>query len=285
MKMLTRRFLLLVLVSLSVWGCGSDQSQPIGKITIGVVSLERNPEKLDQYAKLQTYLGERLSSIIELEPTYNEIHALNQVKQQNWDIVFAPPGVAAIATSQFRYQPIFAMEGGTQNRSLILVRQENPAQNINDLSNKVVALGQPGSATGYYFPLFNLYGLTLAEIKFADTPEMVMQWIADKTVDAGAVSQGEYAQYRSQFPPQTFRVLATDRHGVPSGSVLLNPNLEARLQSQIKDAMTQVSPAIAASAGYLLEVPLPDYDNLIDVIEKINPIANQLKQTPAVVHE
>ncbi|MFM1841341.1 MAG: hypothetical protein RLZZ490_72 [Cyanobacteriota bacterium] len=270
---------------MALWGCQSDQSQPIGKITIGVVNLERNPAKLEQYAKLQSYLGERLNSVIELEPTYNETHALNQVQQQNWDIVFAPPGVAAIAVSQFRYQPIFAMEGGLQNRSLIVVRQESPAQSIKDLSDKVMALGQPGSATGYYLPLYNLYGLTLAEIKFADTPEMVMQWIADKTVDGGAVSQGEFTQYRSQFPPQTFRVLATDSHDVPSGSVLLNPNLEARLQSQIQDAMTQVSPAIAASAGYLLEVPTPDYGDMIKVMEKINPIADQIKKTPAVVHE
>ena len=231
------------------------------------------------------YLGKELNSIIELEPTHNEIHAISQIKQQNWDLVFAPSGVAAIAVSQSRYQPIFAMEGGLNNRSVILVRQDSTFQKIDDLSGKVVALGQPGSATGYYFPLVNLYGLTLAQIKFADTPETVMQWLADKTVDAGAVSQGEFTRYRSQFPPQTFRVLAADSHDVPSESFLLNPNLEARLQAQIEAAMTQVSPAIASSAGYLLEVPLPNYDYMVKVIDKITPIANKVKQTPAVLHK
>ena len=177
------------------------------------------------------------------------------------------------------------MEGGANNRSVIVVRQDSSLQKIDDLSGKVMALGQPGSATGYYFPLVNLYGLTLGQIKFADTPETVMQWLGDKTVDAGAVSQGEFTRYRSNFPPQTFRVLATDSHDVPSGSVLLNPNLEARLQAQIEDAMTQVSSAIASSAGYLLEVPLPDYDYMIEVIDKIDPIAEKVKQTPAVLHE
>ena len=112
-----------------------------------------------------------------------------------------------------------------------------------------------------------------------------MQWLADKTVDASAVSQGEFTRYRSQFPPQSFRVLATDGHDVPSGSVLLNPNLEARLQSQIKDAMTQVSPAIAAAAGYLLEVPIPEYDSMVEVMDKISPLADKIKQTPAVLQK
>ena len=275
----------MLFATISLYGCRADQSPPLGKLSIGVVNLESNSQNLDQYAKLQAYLGKELNSIIELEPTYNEIHALSQVKQQNWDIVFAPPGVAAIAISQSRYRPIFAMEGGLKNRSVIIVRQESAATQIKDLSGKVIALGQPGSATGYYFPLFNLYGLTLAQIKFADTPATVMQWLADKTVDAGAVSQSEFNRYRTNFPAQTFRVLYTDSHDVPTGSVLLNPNLEARLQSQIQQAMTQVSPAIASSAGYLLEVPVPDYDYMIKVMDRIAPIADKVKQAPAVLYE
>lgn len=275
----------MAFVTISLWGCRSEPNSPLGKLTIGVVNLDRGAQSLEQYAKFKAYLGKELNSIIELEPTYNEIHALNQVKQQNWDIVFAPPGVAAIAVSQARYEPIFAMEGGFKNRSVIVVRQESSLQKLGDLAGKVVALGQPGSATGYYFPLFNLYGLTLAQVKFADTPPMVLQWLADRTVDAGAVSQDEFNRYRSQFPPQTFRVLETDDHPVPSGSVLLNPNLEARLQAQIKGAMAQVSPAIAASAGYLLAVPPPHYDEMITIINKIDPLADNLKQTPAVLQK
>jgi phosphonate transport system substrate-binding protein len=285
MKRLTRRFLLMVLVTIFVGGCGSNSNQPLGKLTIGVVNLERNPQQLQQFGKLQTYLGGELNNIIELEPTHNERHALNQIKQQNWDIVFAPPGVAAIAVSQAQYEPIFAMEGGLNNRSVIIVRDGSSAQRIQDLAGQVVALGQPGSATGYYFPLFNLYGLSLAEIKFANTPEAAMQWLVDNTVEAIAISQGEFNRHRTQFPPQTFRVLYTDNHEVPSGSVLLNPNLEARLQSQIQAAMAEASPAIAASAGYLLEVPLPDYDYMVEVMERINPIADRVKQTPAVLYE
>jgi phosphonate transport system substrate-binding protein len=177
------------------------------------------------------------------------------------------------------------MEGGLKNRSVIVVRQDSSATQIKDLSGKVIALGQPGSATGYYFPLFNLYGLTLAEIKFADTPATVMQWLADKTVEAGAVSQSEFNRYRTNFPGQTFRILYTDSHDVPSGAVLLNPNLEARLQSQIQQAMGQVSPAIASSAGYLREVPVPNYGYMIEVMDRISPITDRVKQTPAVLYE
>ena len=53
-------------------------------------------------------------------------------------------------------------------------RAETPQLAL-DLNGQAVALGQPGSATGYYFPLLNLYGLTLSKIRLAPTPKQALQ--------------------------------------------------------------------------------------------------------------
>jgi hypothetical protein len=57
MKMQKRRFLLMVFSTLFLWGCGTNQSPPLGKLSIGVVNLESNDQNLEQYEKLKVYLG------------------------------------------------------------------------------------------------------------------------------------------------------------------------------------------------------------------------------------
>jgi phosphonate transport system substrate-binding protein len=281
--MLLKRFLLLSIFVFSI-GCQSEPSVP-GNLSIGVVSFGESERSLEQYSKLEEHLGRELKSLVNLEPTYNEIKAKAAIDRKNWDIVFAPPGLAAIAISQSKYIPIFPLEGGLKNRSVVVVLKDSPLQNIRELAGKTIALGQPGSATGYYLPIYNLYGLTLSEVRFASTPQAVLKAIADREVDAGAMSLAEFNQYRSDFSTIRFRILFNDTHEVPSGSVLVSPDLDPSEQDRIKEALSEVSPAIAASAGYITNAPPPDYQYLIKVVDRVAPIAERIKQTPAPLYE
>ncbi|MGH2412892.1 MAG: phosphate/phosphite/phosphonate ABC transporter substrate-binding protein [Brasilonema sp.] len=280
--MFSRRFF-LVLVLFGLSGC-SPASSPPGKISIGVVSYGESDRSVEQYAELQNYLGEELNSLVELEPTYNEVKALEQIKRKTWDIVFAPPGLAAIAISQSQYSPIFPLEGGLKSRSVIVVLKDSPLTQLQQLSGKVVALGERGSATGYYLPLYNFYGLTLAEVRFAATPKIALAWVAQKEVAASAMSLSEYTRYRSEFPNVRFRILYTDAHNVPSGAVLVSASLDAQKQEQIRKSLANVSGAIAASAGYVPNAAAPDYQYLIEVVSKVSPIAGRIKQKPAPLY-
>lgn len=281
--MFSRRFF-FVSVLLLLSGC-SPASSPPGKISIGVVSYGESERSVGQYGKLQEYLGNELKSLVELEPTYNEIKALDQINRKTWDIVFAPPGLAAIAISQSQYTPLFPLEGGLKTRSVFVVLKDSSLTQLRQLAGKVIALGERGSATGYYLPLYNLYGLTLAEVRFAATPKIALGWIANREVDAGAMSLAEYNRYRSEFSGVRFKILYNDAHSVPSGAVLVSPSLDPKQQEQVRKALANVSPAIAASAGYISNASAPDYQYLTKVVSRVSPIAERIKQKPAPLYE
>jgi phosphonate transport system substrate-binding protein len=219
--------------------------------------------------------------LIELEPAFNEVKAIEQIRRRAWSLVFAPPGLAAIAISTAQYLPLFSLEGVNNSRSLILLRQDSPIKKLADLSGKVIALGQPGSATGYYLPLYNLYGLTLADVRFAPTPKTILEWIEKKQVTAGALSLAEFERYRSDFETK-FRILHSDR--VPPGAILVGPMVERNQQEQIRKALKSASPSMSVAAGYLPNAEIPDYKSFIKVVQRVNSIAKQIQKKPAPLH-
>ncbi len=279
--------IIILLFFLTLTGCGQRDSPGSGlkRLTIGVVSFGENQQSLEQYSKLQNYLSEELNAIIELEPAYNEVKAVQQIKNQEWDIVFAPPGLAAIAKSQQQYTPIISLQGGDNIISIIVVLADSSMQDLPALQGKTVALGQRGSATGYFFPIYNLYGLTLTEVKFAPTPKKILDWIYQKEVDAGAVSLGEYNRFRQDYPQMSFRVLHTDIHEVPNGSIILSPALDSEKRDRIYQALISASPELIESLGYVPEKPVPKYKYLIEVVTRVVPISERIREQPARLYE
>jgi phosphonate transport system substrate-binding protein len=273
--MLTRRLLLLNIV-LIVTACKTEK-RILGKLTVGVVSYEDN-QSTQRYSDFTDYLGSALKTFVELEPAFNEIFALEQIKKKNWSLIFAPPGLAAIAISEEKYIPIFTLEGVQNTRSLILVRQESPYKKITDLANQSIALGQPGSATDYYLPLYNLYGLTLAQVKISPTPKTTLKWIDQGDVAAGALSLAEFERHSVDFKKNKFRIISNKT--VPSGSLLVSPTIERNQQEQIQKALELASPQIINSAGYIPNAKLPNYQELINAINKVRSFTKQLKDKP-----
>jgi phosphonate transport system substrate-binding protein len=286
--MLSRRFLLLqtlVLILLLTVGCGLEEKTVIPKkLTIGVVSYEQGTVSLDKYNRFKEYIAQQTHSVVELEPTYNELQAIEQIKRKKWDIVFAPPGLAAIAINKELYIPLFSMGGvSSRQRSLLVVLDNKPIEKIADLANKTVALGQIGSAAGYYVPLYDLYGLTLAQIRFAPTPKTTLQWLSEGSVDASALSEMDFELYRREFSTIKFRILHTSRW-IPSGVVLLGSTVERNFQEQIQRAMSEAPADITADTGYVPTAKIPNYQQFIKLVEKVRPLEERVKQTPAVLN-
>lgn len=276
-----RLFLLQVLFLLTA--CNTAEIAKPKNLTIGVVSYGEGKQSIEQYSALTDYLAAQLKTFIELEPVYNEVKALEQLKRKAWSLVFAPPGLAAIAISQEQYLPLFPLEGLENARAVIVVRQESPIQKLTDLAGKAIALGQLGSASGYYLPIYNLYGLTLGEVRFAPTPKTILQWIDEKEVAAGALSLAELERYRLNFTQTKFRILYTG--SVPPGSILLEPTVDRNQQEQIRKVLASASPNITATAGYLPNATVPDYQELIKVVERVRAIAERIKEKPARLYK
>ena len=272
------KHILLVVVIFTLTACNrSTENNTIGRYSIGVVSYGKSNNSLKQYADFKNYFGSELTSSIEFEPVYNEVRALEQISRKRWDLVFAPPGLAAIAISRYNYEPILPLEGGDKSRSIIVVKNDSPLEERQDLASKAIALGQKGSATGYYLPLYNLYGLNFTEILYAPTPQQILQWLDEERVSAGALSLAEYNLYRRDFSPNTFKVIHIDQHPVPPGAILVSDRIERNQQAQIIVKLVNTPSFIAASAGFLPNEKLPDYSYLIEVIERVQEIS----QTPA----
>ncbi|AFY47911.1 ABC-type phosphate/phosphonate transport system, periplasmic component [Nostoc sp. PCC 7524] len=275
----SRRLFLLNLLGFTVARCSSAPTYQ-GKLTIGVVDYDADAEIINKYANFNRYLAEKTKASIQLEPTFNENKAIERLQAQAWSLVFAPPGLAAIAITRSQYVPIFPLMGVSNLRSVFVVRKDNPIRDLKQLQGKIVALGQPGSATGYYLPLYNLYGLTLAEIMFAPTPKTLLEWVADGKVAAGAVSLAEFNLYRSQLSQTQFHILYTDPHYVPPGVVLINPTVERNRQESIRKAMSEFPGISAQAVGYIPNGKVPDYQYMIDVVERVQLIATELQNKP-----
>lgn len=266
----SRRFFLTQLLLLAACRSRSIQSQ--GELIVGTVSYSEGQQTISQYDRFINYLGEKTGSIVRLEPTFNENKALERIRNKAWSLVFAPPGLAAIAISQEQYQPLFPLEGISNLRSILVVLKDSPIRNLKQLGGKTVALGQPGSATGFYFPIYNLYGLTLAEILLAPTPRTVLEWVAEGKANAGALSQKEFNVYKSQLSQAAFQVLYTDPHNVPLGAVLISPTIDSNRQESIRQVMSEASSVLAQETGYIPAGSAPNYRYMTAVVERVRSI-------------
>ncbi|HTL88752.1 MAG TPA: PhnD/SsuA/transferrin family substrate-binding protein, partial [Leptolyngbya sp.] len=211
-------------------------------------------------------------AVVQFEPAYNERKALERLKSQAWSIVFAPPGLAAIALTQYRYTPLAPLAGVRSLRSVLVVQKNSPYQTLDSLAGKTLAVGQPGSAVGYYLPLFNLYGLTLASLAISATPKAILAAIAQGKADVGALSLEEFNTYKAEVNQTDFRILFTDTHTVPPGLVLVSPNVERNLQESIQKVLNEMPSMVAQEAGFVPGGKIPDYTYLISVVERVRAI-------------
>lgn len=285
-----RRFFLLGLISLgltllfSLTSCNGQSSTSGGtdRLVIGLVSYDAGAASVEAYTPFKQYLEEALATQIDLEPVFNELRAIEQIQSQTWDLAFAPAGLAAIAIDEAQYVPIFALQGNPKQRSVMVVHSDSEVESLPDLANEVIALGEPGSATGYYLPLYDLYGLTFSEIRFAPTPKTALEWVTNEEVAAGALSEEAFQQHRNSFDSADFRVLHESRV-INNGAVLISPTVERNLQRLIEEAMQTAPSNVASDAGYISNASAPTFDQLIQLVEKVRPLEERVREQPAVL--
>ncbi|MEH1874096.1 phosphate/phosphite/phosphonate ABC transporter substrate-binding protein [Nostoc sp.] len=275
----SRRLFLFNLLGLTFAACQSPREFE-GTLTIGVINYGGGEEIINQYAKFNNYLGEKTNSYIQLEPAFNENKAVERLEARAWSLVFAPPGLATIAIARHQYVPLFPLIGISNLRSIFVVRKDNPISDLKQLQGQAIALGQLGSATGYYFPLYNLFGTTLAQILFAPTPKAALELVAEGKAIACAVSEAELSLYGSQLGSTQFRILFKDPHYVPLGVVLIGPNVERNRQEFIRKVMSDAPSGLAEEVGYVPNGQVPDYKYMISMVDRVSSITSKLQNKP-----
>lgn len=276
----------LFLTGLFLASCGVRKSIDREQLTIGIVDYGLAKQSSDRFDLFRQYLEEKLQSSVQIEPTFNEIKALERIRAQAWSLVVAPPGLAAIAMSQYQYSSLVPLEGIEDLRSILVVRKDSPYQDLRSLAGKKLAIGQPGSATGYYLPLFNFYGLTLAELIVTSTPQATLTAVAQGTADVGALSLQEFNRRQPEAGLPELRILFTDPHRIPTGAILISSTVEAKRQDAIRQVLKDTPSTIAREASFIPTGTVPDYKYMISVVDRVRSIfpADQV-QTAALLSQ
>jgi phosphonate transport system substrate-binding protein len=262
----------LFLTGLFLASCGVRRSIDREQLTIGIVDYGLAKQSSDRFDRFRQYLAEKLQSSVQIEPTFNEIKALERIRAQAWSLVVAPPGLAAIAMSQYQYSSLVPLEGIEDLRSVLVVRKDSPYQDLRSLAGKKLAIGQPGSATGYYLPLFNFYGLTLAELIVTSTPQATLTAVAQGTADVGALSLQEFNRRQPEVGQPELRILFTDPHRVPNGAILISSTVEAKRQDAIRQVLKDTPSTVAREASFIPTGTVPDYKYMISVVDRVRSI-------------
>lgn len=262
----------LFLLWLFLTSCGVKRALRREQLTIGTLEYGSGLVQPDQFARFKQYLEEQLQSLVQIEPTFNESKALERISARAWSLVFAPPGLAAIAMSQHQYTPLIPFAGIANLRSIFVVKNNSSYQDLKSLTGKIVAFGQPGSATGYYYPIFNLYGLTLAAAIVSPTPKAILEAVAEGRADAGALSVQEFNTYRNKIGKTQFRILFADTHRVPSGVVLVSSTVERNTQESIRRILKDTPSQIAQEVGVIPNGIVPDYKYTKAVVARVRSI-------------
>jgi phosphonate transport system substrate-binding protein len=262
----------LFLTGLCLASCGVRRTIEREQLTIGVLNYGSAKQSTDRYNLFKQYLEEKLQSSVQIEPTFNESKALERIRAQAWSLVLAPPGLAAIAMSQYQYSSLVPLEGIDNLRSVLVVKQDSPYQDLRSLAGKKLAIGQPGSATGYYLPLFNFYGLTLAELIVTSTPAEILTAVAQGRADVGALSLQEFNLLKTAVPETPLRILFTDPHRVPTGAILISSTVEAKRQESIRQAIKDTPSTIAREASFIPTGTVVDYKYMISVVDRVRSI-------------
>ncbi|AFY56915.1 ABC-type phosphate/phosphonate transport system, periplasmic component [Rivularia sp. PCC 7116] len=250
------------------------------RLAIGVIGYGQGKQTIEKFKDFRQYLSEKMKTMIELEPAFNERIAIERMKRRSWSLVFSTPGLAAIGIDKHQYWPMFPLQLGINSRSVIVVNQGSGLNKLQDLQGKRLALGQQGSATGYYFPLFNLYGLTLASVKFAASPLSALELLSAGEVDAAALSSTEFNTYERELNSSRFQILFTDSHQVPPGSLLCSPLVERKRADLIRNYLKQAPTSLIQETRYIPNASPPDYKYMISVVNRVNSIAQNIDSKP-----
>jgi phosphonate transport system substrate-binding protein len=277
-KLSRRIFISQMLFTIAACAIEEKSNQKLELVT-GIISYGQGKQDLEKFTSFSRYLGEQIKSIIQIEPTFNEKLAIDRIQNHAWSLIFAPPGLAAIAIANYQYLPLFPLQIDGNIRSILIVRQDSSLKQLKDLQGKTIALGQVGSASGYYFPLYNLYGLTFAQILFAPTPKTIVEWVQQGKVAAGAISLEEFNLYKPKSDAG-LRILFTDSQTVPPGAVLISPEIERNRQQLVQKYMTDAPPNLVQEVGYLPNSTPPNYDYMTSVVKRVTSIAAKLNSQP-----
>jgi len=203
-------------------------------------------QNLALYQDLATYLGQKLNRPAQLVQgkTYDEIN--NLVRE-------GTVALAIVCTNAYlEGQEVFGMQalvvpqvkGETVYYADLIVPADSPAKSLADLRGKTFAFSDPLSNTGRLVAVDQLLQMgTTSDSFFSRTiftysHDNSIKAVAENLVDGATIDDQVYDFLAASGSPLPARTRIIARYG-PFGSspLVVNPNLDAKLKSQLRDML------------------------------------------------
>lgn len=251
----------LLPVALLLVGCRPDQEETgsvcgtSGRLKVGVVGSTEGDEtvaaeRLDDATLFG--LRDRLMAAsrceVEVEPVQSPEQAHQRLSTRAWDLAFLPPGLMALAMDGPNpYRPVRTLGTPRRSRSSIVVRADSAIQERRHLEATRLGLLPRGSLSGFYLPLYNLHGVSLAKVVYAPDYAGLLGLLARREVDAIAWDESR------PDPSLPLRRVLVDQRPIPLGAMVIReelsgPGLAGLLRALDADAAS-MAPALAYVAG------------------------------------
>lgn len=253
--------------SVSATGCPND-----GKVRFGVEPYE-DPEKLKPaYEVLAKALAAKLGCEVELQVVDDYAAEVLAMRNGKLDIAqFGPLGYV-FASQKAKAEPVASFADGsgrlTSYTAGIWVPKDSPAQKIEDLQGKSLALSSVGSASGDALPRYGLKKHNVGDVKLdyaGGHPEAMLALINGK-VDAGEINSQQLATAKASgtFDESKFRQIWKSEP-IPNDPITVRGDLDGAFKDKVRKALLGLETADVEKVGAFLDVtppgPLVQVDN------------------------
>jgi phosphonate transport system substrate-binding protein len=198
---------------------------------------------------LRDLLAKASGCPLEVQPIQSKAIGRRGLLNGSWDFAFLSPSLTVMALQQQQtpYTAIRTLGLRVGSRSSILVPEGSSIRGYGDLNGARLGLLQKGDLLGYYLPIYNLYGVRLAGIRYGSDFEALARELAAGTIDAMVWDA-------KQTPmPKGTRLGAVDPHRIPAGALVMRSTLNdsdyRSMLSVLDDNAFQLPTSMGYSSG------------------------------------
>ncbi|MDV3002412.1 MAG: hypothetical protein N5P05_004067 (plasmid) [Chroococcopsis gigantea SAG 12.99] len=219
------------------------------------------------YERLQKYLQEKLGTSVVIDRADSKINNLgDEIIKNKWDIVFPRSPMNSILASDNGYEWIGRMYASEKffYESFLVTDKSSPINSIDDIKpNTKVALNNAVSASGFYQPIYDLYGKRFYLIPNVSSGKMV-DYLRNGKADVAAVSS------LTLKDNPDLKVIHESKE-LPGSGVLLSPRLSPDDRNKIKDLLFNAPADVKDKANYE-KYPEFDYKEFRVIKSKVDNI-------------
>lgn len=194
-------------------------------------------------------LGKKLGALIKVYMPTDYLGVVEALRNQTADIAFVHPAGYVFANREAKAQivAVDVWHGKTSYTSRVFVRKDAGIKGLENLRGKTIAFVDPGSTSGYVFPMAMLIKKGLVkdrdpktffkEAVFAGTHEAALLALLNGSVDAVAsfdLAPQQYLKDQARVERLTF-IAETDP--IPEAGVIVREGLDPALVKQLFDAL------------------------------------------------